>query len=475
MLNAENRGASMAKMVLEVIHGQHTGARFPLASDVVTIGKEQGNIVCLEDVGVSRRHARVIQENGGWIIEDLNSRNGTLVMGKMVTRQALSPRDEIVIGQAKLRFMAEAEGAEAARPETRTPADASRTAAAAPAVGAAELGGEDSKAVEYVHQAVAKIKGQMSRVIIGQTEVIDQVLISLFCRGHCLLVGVPGLAKTLLVRTLGQILDLESKRIQFTPDLMPSDITGTQILEEDPLTHQRTFRFVRGPIFTNILLADEINRTPPKTQAALLEAMQEGRVTAAGTSYQLTQPFLVLATQNPIEQEGTYPLPEAQLDRFMFMIKIVYPARQEEIEIYRATTADQDPKIEAVLSTEAILKLQRLIRRVPVSDHVTAYTADLVRATRPDSSGAPDFIKEWLTWGAGPRAGQYLLLAAKARAVLLGRLNVSCEDIKASALPVLRHRIFCNFTAASQGVDSDKVIAQLLEAIAPPTEKSYKG
>ncbi|MFH0939449.1 MAG: MoxR family ATPase [Planctomycetota bacterium] len=332
----------------------------------------------------------------------------------------------------------------------------------------------DGRAVEYLHAAAAKIKGEMSKVIIGQTDVVEQILISLFCRGHCLLVGVPGLAKTLMVRTLGQILDLDSKRIQFTPDLMPSDITGTQILEEDRVTRQRMFRFVRGPIFTNILLADEINRTPPKTQAALLEAMQEGRVTAAGTSYLLDKPFMVLATQNPIEQEGTYPLPEAQLDRFMFMIKIVYPERADEIEIYRATTTDIENTVSTALTGDAILKLQHLVRRVPISDHVITYTADLVRATRPDNPQPLEFIKEWLTWGAGPRAGQYLLLAAKARAILQGRLNVSCEDIKASAHPVLRHRIFCNFNAASQGVDADKVIAQLLEAVPQPTEKNYK-
>ncbi|MCY3022992.1 MAG: MoxR family ATPase [Planctomycetota bacterium] len=333
---------------------------------------------------------------------------------------------------------------------------------------------DEIKAVETLHEACKRITTEMGKLIIGQREVIDQLLVSLFCRGHCLLVGVPGLAKTLMVRTLGQALDLNAKRIQFTPDLMPSDITGTQILEEDPQTHHRAFRFVRGPVFTNILLADEINRTPPKTQAALLEAMQEGRVTAGGATYLLDQPFFVLATQNPIEQEGTYPLPEAQLDRFMFMVKITYPARDEEIEIYRATTGDIEYAIQPVLAAEDILRMQRLVRRVPVSEHVIAYIADLARATRPESPDVPDFVKEWLSWGAGPRAGQYLLLAAKARAILMGRMNVSCEDVRAAAHPVLRDRMFCNFNATSQGVDSDKVIVELLNKVPQPSEKDYK-
>jgi MoxR-like ATPase len=332
---------------------------------------------------------------------------------------------------------------------------------------------DDLEAVKALHEAYKKITLEMSKLIIGQKHVIDEILTSIFCRGHCLLVGVPGLAKTMMVRTLAQVLELDSKRIQFTPDLMPSDITGTQILEENQQTRQRVFRFVKGPIFTNLLLADEINRTPPKTQAALLEAMQEGRVTAGGETFKLEPPFFVLATQNPIEQEGTYPLPEAQLDRFMFMIKITYPSRDEEMQIYRASTGDLELSARPVLDGEAIMRLQKLVRRVPVSDHILAYTADLVRATRPDFPDAPPFVKEWLSWGAGPRAGQYLLLGAKARAILNGRMNVNCEDIKASALPVLRHRIFCNFNAASQGVDSDKVVGMLLEKVPQPSEKDY--
>ncbi|HEY3320458.1 MAG TPA: MoxR family ATPase [Planctomycetota bacterium] len=343
-----------------------------------------------------------------------------------------------------------------------------------PAGPAPTLPEDEAQAVAHVRAAREKILGEIGKIIIGQTEVLDQILVAMFSRGHCLMVGVPGLAKTLIVRTLGQATDLDNKRIQFTPDLMPSDITGTQILEEDPLTHQRTFRFMRGPIFTHILLADEINRTPPKTQAALLEAMQEYRVTAGGTTYQLQQPFFVLATQNPIEQEGTYPLPEAQLDRFMFMITLSYPKRDEEIEIYRATTGDAQINIQPILSAEAIQRVQKIVRRVPVSDHVTAYTADLVRATRPNEPNAFKFVKDWLSWGAGPRAGQYLLLAAKARAVLMGRMNVSCEDVRAAAHPVLRHRIFCNFNASSEGIDSDKVIDRLIKEVPELSEKDYR-
>ncbi|MCZ7647500.1 MAG: MoxR family ATPase [Planctomycetota bacterium] len=355
-----------------------------------------------------------------------------------------------------------------AEPQTTTP-PAGAKASAAPA-----LPQDEAEAVAQVGEARKRLRLEMSKLVIGQHDVIDQLLVALFSRGHCLMVGVPGLAKTLMVRTLGQVLELDSKRIQFTPDLMPSDITGTQILQEDPQTHQRTFRFLKGPIFTNILLADEINRTPPKTQAALLEAMQEGRVTAGGQTFSLAPPFFVLATQNPIEQEGTYPLPEAQLDRFMFMIKIAYPTRDEEMEIYRVTTGDVEVGVRPVLSGEAILRLQKIVRRVPISDHVTAYVADLVRATRPDGPDAPDFVKSWLSWGAGPRAGQYLLLAAKARAILMGRMNVSCEDVRTAAQPVLRHRLFCNFNASSEGVDSDHVVERLLKHVPEPKPENYK-
>ena len=323
-------------------------------------------------------------------------------------------------------------------------------------------------AVARLKQARDTLLHELEKVIVGQKEVLDQILVSLFARGHCLLVGVPGLAKTLMVRTLADALHLEMKRIQFTPDLMPADITGTDILEEDHETRIRRFRFHKGPLFTNLLLADEINRTPPKTQAALLEAMQERRVTAAGTTYDLPEPFMVLATQNPIEQEGTYPLPEAQLDRFMFSIHVDYPGAEEEKRILLDTTRDLVRTVERVLDADAILQVQRLVRQVPVSDHVAAYAASLVRATRPGDAQAPDFIGRWIRWGAGPRAGQFLILAAKAHVLLDGRFSVSCNDIRLYALPVLRHRLFCNFAAASEGVGPDTIIRRLAEAIPEP-------
>ena len=306
---------------------------------------------------------------------------------------------------------------------------------------------------------------ELHKTIIGQDAVIELLLASLFARGHCLLVGVPGLAKTLMISTLAKVLDLQFNRIQFTPDLMPVDITGTDILEEDQSTGKRAFRFVKGPIFSNIVLADEINRTPPKTQAALLQAMQEQQVTAGGKTYSLDLPFMVLATQNPVEQEGTYPLPEAQLDRFMFMVNIGYPSRSEEKQIVRATTMDLEAKPEPVLSGADILHIQRVLRKLPVSDHVVDYAVSLTRATRPKEPHTPSFINDWLTWGAGPRAAQYLVLGAKASALMDGRLNVSVDDVKRVAKPVLRHRIFTNFNADAEGVSPDKVVERLIEVV----------
>ena len=314
---------------------------------------------------------------------------------------------------------------------------------------------------------------EIKKVIVGQDEVLEQLLIALFCRGHCLIVGVPGLAKTLMVKTIASILNLGFKRIQFTPDLMPSDITGTEILMIDPETQQRRLEFAKGPIFTNILLADEINRTPPKTQAALLECMQEYVVTAAGQPYPVPRPFFVLGTQNPIELEGTYPLPEAQLDRFMFCVNIGYPERDEEIEIVKRTTVEELPKAENVMDGAQIQKVQQIVRRVPVSDHVLEYATDLVRATRPGNPESPDFTRDWVEWGAGPRAIQYLTLGAKARAVMNGRFNVSCSDVRSVAHPVLRHRFFTNFNADSEGVTVEDIIARLLEKIPEPDENAY--
>jgi len=325
------------------------------------------------------------------------------------------------------------------------------------------LADNDLEAVRKLEAGFQDIKRQLSRVIVGQDQVIEELLIALFSRGHCILEGVPGLAKTLMISTLAKSLSLAFSRIQFTPDLMPSDITGTEVIEENRGTGHREFKFIEGPLFANLILADEINRTPPKTQAALLEAMQERQVTVGRVRHKLSDPFFVLATQNPIEQEGTYPLPEAQQDRFMFKVFVKYPSFQEEFEIARRTTALVNDEITPVLSGENILQLQRLVRRVPVTDHVIQYTLALVRQTRVSEQGIPKFIKDWLSWGAGPRAVQNLILGGKARALLYGRTHVQTEDIQALAYPVLRHRILTNFTAASEGITTDVVIERMLK------------
>jgi MoxR-like ATPase len=317
-----------------------------------------------------------------------------------------------------------------------------------------------------------RLRTEISKVIVGQADVVEQLLTSLFARGHVLLVGVPGLAKTLLVSTVAQILSLSFRRIQFTPDMMPSDITGTDILQDDPETGRRKFAFIHGPVFANIILADEINRTPPKTQAALLEAMQERHVTAGGRTYGLPDPFFVLATQNPIEQEGTYPLPEAQLDRFMMNVRVRYPSATEELEILRATTGDDQPELTVTLSGDQIVALQHLVRRVPVAEHVFVYARDLVRASRPNEVESTDFVRKYVSWGAGPRAGQSLILCAKARALLEGRIHASIADIRHVAPPVLRHRIVTTFHAEAEGIDADRVIEHLLAAIAAAPEKA---
>jgi MoxR-like ATPase len=324
-------------------------------------------------------------------------------------------------------------------------------------------------AIESLGKAHRNIVTQLARVIVGQTAVIDELLISLFSRGHCLLEGVPGLAKTLMISTLSRTLNLSFSRIQFTPDLMPADITGTDVIEENRSTGTRDFRFLEGPLFSNVILADEINRTPPKTQAALLEAMQERQVTVGRVRHQLADPFFVLATQNPIEQEGTYPLPEAQQDRFMFKVFVRYPSFEEELDVARRTTSPLVDSVEPVLTAEEILDLQRLVREVPVSDHVVRYALALVRQTRVREAGVPDFVADQLSWGAGPRAVQFLVLGAKARALLQGRTHVTCEDIQALAKPVLRHRLVLSFTAESEGVAADDLIERIL-AITPTRE-----
>jgi MoxR-like ATPase len=318
---------------------------------------------------------------------------------------------------------------------------------------------------EAVAEARDRLLEQVSRVIVGQSEVIEQLLIALFAQGHCLFIGVPGLAKTLLVRTTAQALHLRFSRIQFTPDLMPSDITGTDLVGENPETGQREYRFIPGPVFANVILADEINRTPPKTQSALLQAMQELQVTAGGETRPLDPPFFVLATQNPIEQEGTYPLPEAQLDRFMLSIHLDYPSGDEEMLIARATTGNELPEATPIMTADEIIRCQRLVREIPISDHVLAYAVRLVRATRPDDPTAPAYVREWITWGAGPRATQCLTLGGKSAAALRGAPNVSCEDIRALAKPVLRHRIIPSFAAEAEGLRADDIVDRLLNDV----------
>ena len=319
----------------------------------------------------------------------------------------------------------------------------------------------DLQLLEKLDDVKSRFFSEIAKSIIGQKDVLNHILIALLCKGHTLIVGVPGLAKTLMIKSMADLLDLSFSRIQFTPDLMPSDITGTEVIEEDQTTGKRSFRFFKGPVFGNIILADEINRTPPKTQAALLEAMQEHKVTAAGNTYDLEEPFFVLATQNPIEQEGTYPLPEAQLDRFMFNILIDYPTHEDEVSIVKVTTAHKESKLNQVISREEILKFQDLVRRVPVADNVIEYAVNLVSATRPGEN-SQDFINEWVDWGAGPRASQFLILGAKAKSILDGRPTADIDDVKSLALPVLRHRVLPNFNAEAEGMSVDDIINKLI-------------
>ncbi len=360
------------------------------------------------------------------------------------------------------------------------PAPRPAAAAAAPASAPVQKAGaspeqqaavaNDKQAVQWLRQAVEQVKDELAKVIVGQDEVIEQLLISIFARGHCLIEGVPGLAKTLLISTLAKSMDMGFRRIQFTPDLMPTDIIGTEILQEDPVTRARVFKFMRGPVFSNIVLADEINRTPPKTQAALLEAMQEKRVTVGNEVYPLDKPFFVLATQNPIDQEGTYTLPEAQLDRFLFKISVGYPTDEEEIEIMRRVASpvmgNNENAIQKVITAKQVVDIQNLVLRVPVAEQVLQYAKNLVRASRPNQPDAPDFIKEWVSWGAGPRASISLIIAAKARAVLHGNYHVAWEDIDAVAVPVMRHRIAVSYTAQAENVTTEDVIRKLVKTIA---------
>jgi MoxR-like ATPase len=363
----------------------------------------------------------------------------------------------------------EAQSDTAAQPARPATASHVKTAALAPKPASPGNGGTvpqqagESELVARLAAARTALLDEMHKVIVGQREVLEQLTLAVLCRGHCLLEGVPGLAKTVMVQTLGQVLDLSFSRIQFTPDLMPSDITGTDIIQEDPQTGRRQFEFLQGPLFANLVLADEINRTPPKTQASLLEAMSERRVTCRGRTYELPDPFFVLATQNPIEQEGTYTLPEAQLDRFMFMVKVGYPSKEEEREIMRRTTGSSKPRLNRMFTAKEIVQLQDVVRQVPVADHVYDYVVDLVHATRPGHGhDVPDATK-WLQWGAGPRAGQQLIIGGKARALLHGRFHVTSEDITALAKPVLRHRVVCSFAAQANNLNSDVIIDRLVE------------
>jgi MoxR-like ATPase len=423
----------------------------------IRIGREPDNDVAIDSSTVSRHHALISRQDGGFVVADLGSANKIIHNDVEVLTLPLRDGMRFSIGEVEFKFI-ESDGSPVSAPRPAT-------AAAAADVGAPRAS-ED--AIAALSRGRDVILEQLGTIIIGQRNVLNEMLVALFARGHCLIIGVPGLAKTLMVRSLASSLALDFKRIQFTPDLMPSDIIGTDVLEENREAGTRAFRFHRGPLFASILLADEINRTPPKTQAALLEAMQEHRVTASGATYPLPEPFMVLATQNPIEQEGTYPLPEAQLDRFMFCVHIHYPGADDEQRILLETTRGGDVELQPVLNAEAILRLQKVVRDVPVSPHVALYATKLIRATRPGSEDAPDFIGRWVRWGAGTRAGQYLLLAAKAHVLLAGRTSVSCADIREYALPVLRHRIFTNFAAASEGITPDDIVKRIVEEVKEP-------
>ena len=450
-------------LIIRVPHQQESAVA--LKGEPLVIGSNPSSHIVVNDPAVLPHHAYLAKDQGHWRVAAYDAAVPLNFENQPTTDLRLENGTRFSIGSTQFEFASDGAGV---APERR--ASENKDAVPVPRIRVSEnpILDDPEAAVGKLHQAMQRIRAEMARVIIGQADVINQILVALFGRGHCLLVGTPGLAKTLMARTLADSLELQCKRVQFTPDLMPADITGTQVLEQDPATSARHFVFKHGPIFTNLLLADEINRTPPKTQAALLEAMQERRVTISGQSYDLPSPFFVIATQNPIEQEGTYPLPEAQLDRFMFSVKVGYPSAEEEERIIMETTQDASQEVDRVLASDALLSFQHLVRKTPVSKHVGAYAARLVRATRPDALDAPDFIKNWVRWGAGPRAGQYLILAAKSHALLQGRLNVSCDDVRSYVLPVLRHRVLCNFAAASEGVDSDEIVRRLVEAVPEP-------
>jgi MoxR-like ATPase len=504
---------------LKVIAGNNKDSRIALAAPPVTIGRADDNrIVLAPEIAASRHHAELTEDDGVWALRDLGSLNGTYVNGERIEwPRVLRPGDKIKIASEVMVFEDEPDRAAPAMPQpTQRHAPAARKSGASTVVlesgttspAAAQESGPDARSTSprgagslpaavqesgpdarsTSHDTAADTAAQLrvlvpqleavvaeiGKAIVGQKEILHSLMLALMSRGHVLMIGLPGLAKTLMIRTLAEVLDLRFRRIQFTPDLMPTDITGTDVLEVDEASGRKNYRFIRGPVFTNILLADEINRTPPKTQAALLEAMQEAHVTAAGETYPLAPPFFVLATQNPLEQEGTYPLPEAQLDRFMFSLRVTYPSEAEEEQIAAATTSDRAVELHKRMSGAEILLLQKLVRRLPVSTHVVKYATRLARATRPADPRAPEAVNKWVHCGAGPRATQYLLLAAKAGAIMRGSLVVNCNDVRLAALPVLRHRMFTNFAADSEGIDVDDIIAKVLKEVPEPGEKDYQ-
>ncbi|MDD4871943.1 MAG: AAA family ATPase [Kiritimatiellae bacterium] len=506
--------------------GPYTGHKLEVPETGMIIGRAEEATLVLDDGQVSSKHAQIGIQEGAWCIYDLQSSNGTMVNGQPIQAVVLNNGDLIAIGDTQFTF--NITGATIARqtlPQTppsepppgtlqpeapAAPAGVSATPAAQqPMSAAALLAGsksaakevsapnvvtssksskeasslstgakaseQDVKLVQQMSERTDRIRNEVGKVIVGQRAVLDEVLMCMIAGGHALLIGLPGMAKTLTVFTIAKVLDMQFKRVQFTPDLMPTDIIGSDVLETNKETNEKEFRFIKGPIFCNLLLADEINRTPPKTQAALLEAMQEKRVTAGNTTYTLDKPFFVLATQNPIEQEGTYPLPEAQLDRFMFNIWVDYPLQDEEEKVIGATTTGGLAEPQRVLTKQEVIQLQEVVRKIPVSDHVIKYIIRLVRATRPQYDDAPKVTKTYISCGAGPRAGQNLVLAAKARAVLEGRIHVSCNDIRKSAMPVLRHRIITNFSADSEGLTTVDIVKKILDEVKEPGEETYNA
>lgn len=459
------------KAKLTVTVNEQTKA-YVLPEQGVKIGRDPGQCqLALQDPNVSSLHAFIACRKGQWVLQDMNSTNGTFVNGAKISTVGLKSGDRIKFGttvQAKIEIEEQKKEVAVNKDEPKAPApEVAKTDIKVDNTPPPEMSADDVALIKLLNEKFQLAKENLSQVVIGQMDVIELVLTAIFARGHVLLMGVPGLAKTLLISTLSKVLDLEFKRVQFTPDLMPSDITGTDVLEEDKESGGRKFRFVEGPVFTNMLLADEINRTPPKTQAALLEAMQEHHITVGSHTYNLPEPFFVMATQNPIEQEGTYPLPEAQMDRFLFNIIVKYPGAEDEETIIRNVTSNHKVKLEKVLDGETVMKLQDVVKRVPVASHVIKYATTLARMSRPKEPGVPEFVKELVGWGAGPRAGISLITAAKAWAILHGRHHCTMKDVAAIAMPVLRHRVITTFAAEAAGVTSDDLVNMMLKELKP--------